>query len=174
MIKFYGVSSKTMYFEWGNEGKVWESSTSYAIIQIITVRVMRSLLYFQDWKQFSIVTNRIRTMTVHVSQHNVCNKLKRFRFLNRDLIYCSTVDGHRPAHTSQFRSAQSKRLRTPDKTWYSLQRVMTYSVQRSTSKLRLTQDKMAREKIRVIRYFELMLKPGPKLKIKHEDTPALG
>ena len=46
MIKFYGVSSKTMYFEWGNEGKVWESCTSYAIIRVIPVRVMRRLLYY--------------------------------------------------------------------------------------------------------------------------------
>ena len=36
-----------MFFEWGNEGKFWESCTSYAIIRFITVRVMRSLLYFQ-------------------------------------------------------------------------------------------------------------------------------
>ena len=35
-----------MFFEWGNEAKVWESCTSYAIIRVITVRVMQSLRYF--------------------------------------------------------------------------------------------------------------------------------
>ena len=45
----YGISSCTMFFEWGNEGKVWESCTSYAIIRVITVRVIRSLLYFLSY-----------------------------------------------------------------------------------------------------------------------------
>ena len=46
MYALDGISSLTMFFfEWGNEGKVWESRTSYAIIRVITVRVMRSLLY---------------------------------------------------------------------------------------------------------------------------------
>ena len=33
----------TMLFDWGNEVKVWESCTSYAIIRDIAVWVMRSL-----------------------------------------------------------------------------------------------------------------------------------
>ena len=35
-----------MLFECENEGKVWKSCTSYATILVITVRVLRSLLYF--------------------------------------------------------------------------------------------------------------------------------
>ena len=46
MFELYGISSYTMFlFEWGNEGKVWENCTSYAIIRVITLRVMRSLLF---------------------------------------------------------------------------------------------------------------------------------
>ena len=45
MFELYGISSQTMFFEWVNEVTVWESCTSYAIIRVITVRVMRSLLY---------------------------------------------------------------------------------------------------------------------------------
>ena len=44
-FELYENSSSTMNFERGNEGKVWESCTSYAIIRVIPVRVMRSLLY---------------------------------------------------------------------------------------------------------------------------------
>ena len=36
-----------MFFEWGNEGKVWKSCTRYSIIRVITIRVMRSSLYLQ-------------------------------------------------------------------------------------------------------------------------------
>ena len=42
---------RRLLFEWGNEGKVWESCTSYAIIRVINVRVKRSLLYAPDYKQ---------------------------------------------------------------------------------------------------------------------------
>ena len=31
-----------MFFEWINEGRVWESCTSYAIIRVITGRVIRN------------------------------------------------------------------------------------------------------------------------------------
>ena len=34
-----------MFFEWGNENTVRKSCLSYAIIRVISVRVMRSLLY---------------------------------------------------------------------------------------------------------------------------------
>ena len=53
MFELYGISSQTMFFEWGNEGKIWESCTSYAysnIIRVITVRVTRSLLYRRERK----------------------------------------------------------------------------------------------------------------------------
>ena len=44
MFELYGMSSQKLFFEWGNEEKVWESYTSYAIIRVITVRDMR---YFE-------------------------------------------------------------------------------------------------------------------------------
>ena len=37
-----------MFFEWVNEGKVWDSCTSYAIIRVITRRVMRN--FGKIWK----------------------------------------------------------------------------------------------------------------------------
>ena len=37
-----GISSYTMLFEWGNETNVSESCTSFAIVRVITVRVMLS------------------------------------------------------------------------------------------------------------------------------------
>ena len=39
------ISSWTMFLQCGNDGKVWESCKSYAIIRVINVRVMRSLPY---------------------------------------------------------------------------------------------------------------------------------
>ena len=42
MLGLNGISSETMFFERGNEGKVWGTCTSYATIRIITVRVIRN------------------------------------------------------------------------------------------------------------------------------------
>ena len=73
-------------FKWGNEGNVWESCTSYAIIRVITVRVMQSLLYIRfkpHFRRFFSDVSNLDSRSISPNSHatnktNAKKQIKKF------------------------------------------------------------------------------------------------
>ena len=77
-----------MFFEQGNEGKVWESCTSYAIVRVITVRAMQSAVYLNadidNWCSLPLLAPNAPTRpSIEILNSPLDQELNRFvRFLD--------------------------------------------------------------------------------------------
>ena len=100
-----------VFFEWANEGNVWESCTSYAMIRVIPVRVMRTLLYvgkrFTSAVQFLVSLSRKPCFKCHFSYIHYPLSIYLWRYMTYEYILLSHVIMWSLTHDSRFNKPES-------------------------------------------------------------------